>query len=118
PDATFQAIVYKLVPGLYEKELLRRRAFYSSRPEEAKLATPEQRGEDIEHLIFRPTEKISLSLEYAFIDKFVVMKFGIDSAQFNVDIMYKVKTIVLPEYYTLMDVAYIYTWKRITFKLL
>ncbi|XP_055690464.1 polycomb group protein Psc [Lutzomyia longipalpis] len=139
PDATFQAIVYKLVPGLYEKELLRRRNFYETRPEEAKLATPEQRGEDTEHLIFRPTEKISLSLEYAFIDehksrspelakpkylqcpaifpvsllsKFVVMKFGIDSAQFNVDIMYKVKTIVLPEYYTLMDVAYIYTWKR------
>lgn len=26
--------------------------------------------------------------------------------------MYKVKTIVLPEHYTLMDVAYIYTWKR------
>ncbi|GAB0100055.1 hypothetical protein DMENIID0001_160330 [Sergentomyia squamirostris] len=139
PDATFQAIVYKLVPGLYEKELLRRRAFYSSHPEEAKLATPEQRGEDIEHLIFRPTEKISLSLEYAFINehrnrspelakpkylqcpaifpvsllaKFVMTKFGIDSTQFNVDIMYKVKTIVLPEYYTLMDVAYIYTWKR------
>lgn len=68
PDATFQAIVYKLVPGLYEKELLRRRTFYETRSDEAKLATPEQRGEDTEHLIFRPTEKISLSLEYAFIE--------------------------------------------------
>lgn len=29
--------------------------------------------------------------------------------------MYKVKTIVLPEYYTLMDVAYIYTWKRVSY---
>lgn len=28
--------------------------------------------------------------------------------------MYKVKTIVLPDHYTLMDVAYIYTWKRET----
>lgn len=65
PDATLQAIVYKLVPGLYERELLRKRAFYRSRPNDAKLATPEQRGEDTEHLIFSLNEKISLSLEYA-----------------------------------------------------
>lgn len=64
-DATLQAIVYKLVPGLYEKELLRKRAFYKSRPNEAILASPEERGEDTEHLIFSPTENISLSLEYA-----------------------------------------------------
>ena len=56
------------MPGIYEKELLRKRAFYSVRPEEARLATPEQRGEDTEHLIFNPTEKISLSLEYADIE--------------------------------------------------
>lgn len=67
-DATLQAIVYKLVPGLYEKELLRRRAFYKLRPDEAALATPEQRGEDTEHLIFGPTESISLSLEYSDIE--------------------------------------------------
>lgn len=30
------------------------------------------------------------------------------------DISYKVKTIVLADYYTLMDVAYIYTWKRVS----
>lgn len=65
PDATLQAIVYKLVPGLYEKELLRRRAFYKSRPEDALLATPEQRGDDTEHLIFGPTENISLMLVYS-----------------------------------------------------
>ena len=64
-DATLQAIVYKLVPGLYEKELMRRRAFYKLRPEAAALATPDQRGEDTEHLIFGPTENISLSLEYS-----------------------------------------------------
>jgi polycomb group RING finger protein 4 len=65
PDATLQAMVYKLVPGLYEKELLRKRAFYKLRPDEAMSATPEQRGDDTEHLIFSPNEKISLSLEYA-----------------------------------------------------
>lgn len=34
----------------------------------------------------------------------------------QVEIMYKVKTIVLPDHYTLMDVAYIYTWKRVSFQ--
>lgn len=64
-DATLQAIVYKLVPGLYEKELLRKRAFYKAHPKEAVLASPEERGEDTEHLILSPTENIPLSLEYA-----------------------------------------------------
>ncbi|XP_037926442.1 polycomb group protein Psc-like isoform X1 [Hermetia illucens] len=139
-DTTLQAIVYKLVPGLYEKELLRKRAFYSTRPEEAKLATPEQRGDDTEHLIFGPTDNMSLSLEYADIEeladedasdlrkpkylqcpanftvahlkKFVFGKYGIDQSRFTMDIMYKVKTIVLADHYKMMDVAYIYTWKR------
>lgn len=57
--------MYKLVPGLYENELRRRRAFYRQHPEMAAIATPEQRGDDTEHLIFGPNEKISLSLEYA-----------------------------------------------------
>ncbi|XP_058066063.1 polycomb group protein Psc [Anopheles bellator] len=138
PDATLQAIVYKLVPGLYENELRRRRAFYRLHPEMAAIATPEQRGDDTEHLIFGPNEKISLSLEYAekelaqdneelltpkyllcpalfsvaHLKKFIVFKYGISERQFCVEIMYKVKTIILPDYYTLMDVAYIYTWKR------
>lgn len=45
--------------------------------------------------------------------KFIVSKFLINSGKFNVEISYKVKTIVLPEHYTLMDVAYIYTWKKV-----
>lgn len=68
PDTTLQAIVYKLVPGLYEKELMRKRAFYKDRPEEAALATPEQRGDDTEHLIFSPSDYMSISLEYADIE--------------------------------------------------
>ncbi|XP_037887507.1 polycomb group protein Psc [Glossina fuscipes] len=141
-DTTLQAIVYKLVPSLYEKELMRKRAFYKDRPEEAALATPEQRGDDTEHLIFSPSDYMSLSLEYADIEelnkyktnynellkpryvkcpamftvahlkKFVYGKFQIDANRFFIDIMYKVKTIVLLDHYTLMDVAYIYTWKR------
>lgn len=65
PDTTLQAIVYKLVPGLYERELMRKRAFYKDRPTEAAMATPEQRGEDTEHLIFSPSDCMSLSLEFA-----------------------------------------------------
>lgn len=64
-DATIQSIVYKLVPGLYQKELMRRRAFYRQWPEEAKLATPEERGDDTEHLILGPLDLMSLSLDYA-----------------------------------------------------
>lgn len=64
-DATIQSMVYKLVPGLYQKELLRRRAFYRQRPDEAKLATPEERGDDTEHLILSPLDLMSLSLDYA-----------------------------------------------------
>lgn len=64
-DATLQAIVYKLVPGLYEKELLRRRAFYKLRTKEALETTPEQRGDETELLIFGPNENISLMLEYS-----------------------------------------------------
>lgn len=64
-DATIQSIVFKLVPGLYQKELLKRRAFYRLHPEQAKLATPEERGDDTEHLILSPLDPISLSLDYA-----------------------------------------------------
>uniref|UniRef100_A0AAG5D541 RING-type domain-containing protein n=1 Tax=Anopheles atroparvus TaxID=41427 RepID=A0AAG5D541_ANOAO len=138
PDVPLQSIVFKLVPELYENELRRRRDFYRDHPAAATLATPAQRGEDTEHLIFSPNEQISLSLEYAeselaednkellraryllcpaifsigMMKKFLVNKYGISERQFCVEIMYKVKTIVLPDYYTLMDVAYIYTWKR------
>lgn len=58
-------IVYKLVPGLYERELMRKRAFYKLCPKEAEKATPEQRGDDTEHLIFSPDEFMSLSIEFA-----------------------------------------------------
>lgn len=50
----------------------------------------------------------------ALLKKFIIHKFGIDSHKFCVEIMYKVKTIALPDHYTLMDVAYIYTWKRVS----
>lgn len=148
PDKALQDIVYKLVPGLFQKEMERRQHFYSSRPGPAASATPEQRGEDTERIIFSPEDVISFSLEYADITdsdsisskssdsneppsapgttrrymqcpavvnishlkKFLCMKFDIDCTQFAIDILYK--RVPLPDYYTLMDIAYIYNWKR------
>lgn len=66
PDKALQDIVYKLVPGLFEREMERRRMFYEKHPKAAALASPEQRGEDMERLIFSPDDKISLSLEMTF----------------------------------------------------
>ncbi|XP_038223307.1 polycomb group protein Psc-like [Zerene cesonia] len=147
-DKALQDIVYKLVPGLFQKEMERRQQFYSSRPGPAASATPEQRGEDTERIIFSPEDVISFSLEYSdvtdtdsisskssdsnesqststtarrylqcpavvnisHLKKFLSMKFDIDSTQFAIDILYK--RVPLPDYYTLMDIAYIYNWKR------
>lgn len=148
-DKALQDIVYKLVPGLFQKEMERRQKFYASRPGPAASATPEQRGEDTERIIFSPEDVISFSLEYAdattdndsisskssdsnesqlssniarrylqcpavvnisHLKKFICMKYDIDSTQFSIDILYK--RVPLPDYYTLMDIAYIYNWKR------
>ncbi|XP_059059438.1 polycomb group protein Psc-like [Achroia grisella] len=147
-DKALQDIVYKLVPGLFQKEMDRRQQFYASRPGPAASATPEQRGEDTERIIFSPEDVISFSLEYAdvtdtdsisskssdsneaqnmaaatrrylqcpavvnisHLKKFLSNKFDIDSSQFAIDILYK--RVPLPDYYTLMDIAYIYNWKR------
>ncbi|XP_053624118.1 polycomb group protein Psc-like [Plodia interpunctella] len=147
-DKALQDIVYKLVPGLFQREMDRRQQFYASRPGPAASATPEQRGEDTERIIFSPEDVISFSLEFAdvtdtdsisskssdssepqnassitrrylqcpavvnisHLKKFLSMKFDIDSSQFAIDILYK--RVPLPDYYTLMDIAYIYNWKR------
>ncbi|XP_030748942.1 polycomb group protein Psc-like [Sitophilus oryzae] len=63
-DKTLQDIVYKLVPELFMKEMLRRKNYYKDYPEIAAKVSPEERGEDTERTIFNPHEMISLSLEY------------------------------------------------------
>lgn len=45
--------------------------------------------------------------------KFLLHKFSINPNKFCVEIMYKVKSLALPDHYKLMDVAYIFTWKRV-----
>ncbi|XP_018360495.1 PREDICTED: uncharacterized protein LOC108759510 [Trachymyrmex cornetzi] len=163
-DKALQDIVYKLVPGLYHREMLKRREFYKKHFEHANLATPEQRGEDVSgRLIFNPEDVVSLSLEYlppgadpltilstndmdtnhsndsnsnnnnsnyndntvnnrrylqcpalvtvAHLKKFIAMKYSVDVTRYTIEICHRRAT--LPENWTLMDVAYIYAWKRI-----
>ena len=63
-DKTLQDIVYKLVPGLFVKEMYRRKEFFQNRPALAPKVSPEERGEDTERTIFNPQDAISLSIEY------------------------------------------------------
>ncbi|XP_050512418.1 polycomb group protein Psc-like [Diabrotica virgifera virgifera] len=42
--------------------------------------------------------------------KFVRNKYNVDTSQFYIDILYK--RVPLPDHYTLIDIAYIYSWKR------
>ncbi|XP_032683107.1 mucin-5AC-like isoform X2 [Odontomachus brunneus] len=171
-DKTLQDIVYKLVPGLYHKEMRKRREFYKKHPEHADSATSEQRGEDVSgRLIFAPEDAVSLSLEYlspgmdpltilstmdvdtshlnssnascentnnntnnnnnnnhnngnnrrylqcpalvtiAHLKKFLALKYSVDMTRYTIEICHR--RAPLPEHWTLMDVAYIYAWKRI-----
>ncbi|XP_050036715.1 uncharacterized protein [Dermacentor andersoni] len=152
-DDTLQNVVYKAVPGLYQKEMKRRRDFYGSKGSKADQASlsPEQKGEldssSSGRIIFSPDEAVSLSLEYkpivdvktepevsaagpssqafkepakrylncpaavtiALLQKFLRMKYSI-STRYKVDILYMDD--VLWSDYMLMDIAYIYSWKR------
>ncbi|XP_022251274.1 uncharacterized protein DDB_G0284459-like isoform X1 [Limulus polyphemus] len=148
-DKTLQDIVYKLVPGLFQNEMKRRRDFYSSHPTEAACVTcQEDRGELTEQrVIYSSEDTISLSLEYGYgknqiptnghsavtldpgdgtnskrrflrcpaavtvahLKKFITMKYSLGQ-RYLIDIMYYDES--LRDDYKLMDIAYIYTWKR------
>nr|XP_023018938.1 polycomb group protein Psc-like [Leptinotarsa decemlineata] len=42
--------------------------------------------------------------------KFVRNKYNVDTSLFHIDVLYK--RVPLPDHYTLIDIAYIYSWKR------
>lgn len=62
-DKTLQDIVYKLVPGLFKKEMTARRAYYAKSAADD-TAVGEQRGDVTGLPYYDKTDKISLSLEY------------------------------------------------------
>ncbi|KAJ3653108.1 hypothetical protein Zmor_019025 [Zophobas morio] len=123
-DKTLQDIVYKLVPRLFQNEVQRRRDFYLSHPE----AKPnlDQIGENYQHII-TPDESVSLTMCYygckesarylrcpaavsvGHLQKLIRAKYGLFDNH-HVDILYNQDC--LNSTLTLMDVAYIYSWKR------
>ncbi|XP_068226511.1 serine-rich adhesin for platelets-like [Palaemon carinicauda] len=64
PDKTLQDIVYKLVPGLYQNEMCRRRDFYIGHPEADPL-TPEDGGKDLGRWYILPDDPVSVALHPA-----------------------------------------------------
>ncbi|KAK7792041.1 hypothetical protein R5R35_001676 [Gryllus longicercus] len=134
-DKTLQNMVYKLVPGLYQNEMHRRRDFYAKHLE-AIPTSNEDGGEVSENSdIYTPDESFSLSLQYlnteeddfsgeysnrrflrcpaavtvCHLQKLIRAKFGL-SIEHRVDVLCMGET--LQENLTLMDIAYIYRWKR------
>lgn len=137
-----QDIVYKLVPGCYQNEMRCRREFYAKHPKAcSKALSSEARGEPIHSHIYSADESLSLSLEYSnpnteelnetdvsseksllrryfrcpaavtifHLQKLIRAKYGLGDAN-RVDIMYEEET--LCSSYSLMDVMYIYHWRR------
>ncbi|CAG0905180.1 unnamed protein product, partial [Darwinula stevensoni] len=163
PDQTLQTLVYKLVPGLYQTEMRRRRQYYSEHPQHEPPLSPEARGEVVDGRYISPDEPVSLSIEYlephseekkedettaeaedenkkeedntedeeeeeeslngsrrrylrcpaalsiAQLKKFIRVKYGLQ-LDHPVDILYRGDC--LAEDYTLVDIVYIYRWKR------
>lgn len=142
-DHTLQDIVYKLVPGLFQSEMKRRREFYKDHPtvKSAKTRQEQQRH----RIIYSADEQFSISLEFcpngkirrpsgrrsrrdskqqvperrylrvpaattvALLKKFMKLKFNLPP-KYKVDIFHGKGP--LRDHYSMMDVAYIYSWRR------
>ncbi|KAF5307424.1 hypothetical protein FQR65_LT06938 [Abscondita terminalis] len=126
PDKTLQDIVYKLVPRLFQNEMCRRREFYQSHPE-GRPSNLEQCGEASYQHILSPDETICLSLNYhgsgtpprylrcptavsiMHLQKLLRSKYDL-SENHRVDILHNQDC--LNSHLTLIDIAYIYLWRR------
>ncbi|XP_052256974.1 uncharacterized protein LOC127862067 isoform X2 [Dreissena polymorpha] len=143
PDHTLQDIVYKLIPGLFQDEMRKRREFYKEEIENGRVGEhgiPEER----ERIIYSADEQISLVLELSsdgtpplavsgksrhhkleasdrryllcpgkftvgLLKKFVRMKFSLCD-RYQIDFFHTDET--LRDHFTLVDIAYIYSWRR------
>uniref|UniRef100_A0A3B4FFM6 Polycomb group ring finger 2 n=1 Tax=Pundamilia nyererei TaxID=303518 RepID=A0A3B4FFM6_9CICH len=136
-DKTLQDIVYKLVPGLFKDEMKRRRDFYA----ENRVLEP---GEVVETFNIAEDEIISLSIQFyernknnerqhsemegdksngkrflqcpaamsvMHLAKFLRSKMDIPN-NYRVEVLYGDEP--LKDYYTLMDIAYFYEWRRVS----
>lgn len=128
PDLILQNIVYKLVPGLYQKEMARRREFYAARPTPTPRYKSEMFGDIPPSKLIEPDQMISLCLQchdgttelfktYIHcradftiynVKKFLFIKLGINQ-EYDITIHYKNFEIKLDST-TLLDVAATYDW--------
>lgn len=140
-DHTLQDIVYKLVPGLFKEEMTRRREYYKDSPtiRSAEIRQQQQRHRVIfsademfsVSLQFCPDGKVHTPVvkrgrkstkgqdrryllcpagtTIVHLKKFIRLKFAL-SEDYQVDLFHAQGN--LRDSYSLMDVAYIYSWKR------
>lgn len=127
-DKTIQDLVYKLVPRLYCNEIKRRKEYYESHPEEKPTVLEQTLMSQYEYVL-APEESINLTLKYhgcsegvrylrcpsavsiLHLKKLVRVKYEL-TEQHNIEIFYDQDC--LNSSLSLMDVAYIYSWKRNT----
>lgn len=126
-DKILQSCVYKLVPRLFQSEMLRRKGFYSSRPEAKKNLDLEELGEANYQHILASDENICVALNYKgspstprylqcsaaisifHLQKLIRSKYDL-SCNHHIDIFHDDD--VLNAYLTLIDVAYNSLWRR------
>ncbi|KAL5273910.1 hypothetical protein ACFFRR_000584 [Megaselia abdita] len=129
-DEQLQSVVYKIVPDLYKKEMERQEHFHKGQNSLKSFAYDDTK-------FFGVMDLVSLSLEYytssaeslndlppirylqcpfavtvSNLQKFLCVKYDIDLDKENltIDIIYEDE--VLPSSFMLMDVAYIFNWKK------
>ncbi|XP_049824399.1 polycomb group protein Psc [Aethina tumida] len=125
-DKTIQDVVYKIVPRLFHDEMQRRKDFYDKHPE-SKPSQLEQTVESNYQHILSPEECVSLTLTHygceatmryyrcpaavtvGHLQHLIRGKYELDTTH-KVEVLYKQDQ--LSPGLTLMDVAYIYTWKK------
>ncbi|KAK6165957.1 hypothetical protein SNE40_022761 [Patella caerulea] len=139
-DDTLQNIVYKLVPGLFQREMQRRRDYYDNQPVPSKSVGKTRTSGRI---IFSADEEFSISLEFwpegpnsmetdcdrkscdklhdrryllcpaavnmSHLKRFIRNKYSL-SDRYQIDIYHTNQP--LRDSFSLVDVAYIYSWRR------
>lgn len=138
-DTTMQNIVYKIVPGLYEKEMARRRTFYASKPNTIARCPSEMFGDIPFAKTIKPDDMLNISLSWgepspefdpikmylscradttmSAIKKLIIAKFGLNRP---IRIWFAntkgQNTEISFDLTALMDVAVTFNWRPDTFK--
>lgn len=135
-DVTIQNIVYKLVPGLYEKEMARRRKFYAARPSTTPRYKSEMFGDIPPSKTIKSDDMLNVSIRWdrdfmneksfttylycradsnmLVLRKLIIGKFGLERP---IKIYYGNFEIFF-DLTTLMDVAATFNWDKTENKLL